>query len=64
MNEELEILSDKVRDGIPVSFDDAFRVIEYQETKNQKKKPSLLNKIQSLFKRKSLTPKEQEWPHE
>lgn len=49
IDERLEYLSDQVRKGIPVSFDEAIEVINYQESKNRKqpkkKDYTKLNKV-------------------
>lgn len=44
---ELELLSDKVRRGIPISFNDALRVVVYQESKPKPK--SIWEKIKVYF---------------
>ena len=43
--EQLNILSDKVRKGIPIDFTDAIEVIEYQDVLKQRRKPSLITRF-------------------
>lgn len=47
--EQLEKLSDKIRQGIPVDFTDAIEVIEYQDMLKRRRKPSLLAKFKTCL---------------
>lgn len=50
MNERLEILSEKVRMGEPIDFNDAIEVIEYQELlKQERKANSFASRVQRFF---------------
>ena len=46
---ELESLSDKVRQGIPIDFRDAIVVIEYQDRKAERRKTSPVTRFKLFF---------------
>jgi hypothetical protein len=53
MNERLEMLSDKVRKGELISFNEALEVIQYQQQlKENRKKNSFVSKIKRFFRAK------------
>jgi Ethanolamine utilization protein EutJ (predicted chaperonin) len=50
-DERLELLSDKVRQGIPINFFDAIEVVAYQEKlKEMRENSSIWGKIKQVFK--------------
>jgi len=50
VNERLETLSDKVRNGEPIHFYEAIEVIEYQEQlKQERKENSFVGKVRKFF---------------
>lgn len=49
-NERLEMLSDQVRKGEPISFSEAIEVIEYQkQLKLEQKNNSFITKVKRFF---------------
>ena len=49
-DERLEMLSDKVRMGEPIDFNEAIEVIEYQEQlKQERKANSFVSRVQRFF---------------
>ena len=53
MNEHarLEYLSDQIRKGIPVDFNEAIEAIEYQESLREKRESSNWNKLRNWLRR-------------
>lgn len=51
-NERLEVLSDQVRMGIPISIGDAIEVIKYQEQLRENRENTLLRRLLRKLKRK------------
>ena len=53
MNEQvrLEYLSDQIRKGIPVDFNEAIEAIEYQEGLRERRKISTWNKLKNWMRR-------------
>jgi len=48
-DERLEYLSDEVRKGIPVNFNEALEVIEYQEALKLKRNRSIWKKLSDWY---------------
>ena len=47
----LEYLSDQIRKGIPVNFNEAIEAIEYQEGLREKRESSNWNKLRNWLRR-------------